>query len=338
MTQLDVPIRNASLRIAFAFTLAILASAGCSKKQQQGGSGGPTHVTLQMDWFPQTEYGGYYLAKANGYYRDRGLEVTIEPGGPGVPTLESVALGRAEFGMTDGNDVLVAISRGLPLVIVGAEMQRNPQGIMYHTQHPLDSFDDLREKTIMAGAGSAWVEYLNRSRNLHFDLLPLTEDLTSFIADEKFIRQCFVTQEPYWAEQRGATVGTLLVADSGYDPYRVIFTSREYLEKHRDIVREFLAATIQGYVEYVGGDSEPAFAALEAVNPLMTRDVMNYSLSAMRRLHLVEGRSEEGEKTGQIRRERIESQIRILSDLGLLGRELTVDEVADFGIFPLESP
>lgn len=338
MTQLGVPNSKASLCAALACIVAAIAGVGCSERQEDRSSPGLTRVALQMDWFPQTEYGGYYLAKANGYYRDSGLEVALEPGGPGVPTLESVALGRVEFGMTDGNDVLVAISRGLPLVIVGAEMQRNPQGIMFHARYPLGSFEDLSGKTLMAGAGSAWVEYLERSRKLQFDLLPLTEDLTSFLADEKFIRQCFVTQEPYWAEQRGATVGTLLVADSGYDPYRVIFTSREYLERNRDVVRDFVAATIRGYVEFVRGDPEPALAALEKANPLMTRDVMNYSLSAMRRLHLIEGRSDAGEETGQIRRGRIESQIRILSELDLLGRELTADEVADFGIFPLESP
>jgi NitT/TauT family transport system substrate-binding protein len=240
--------------------------------------------------------------------------------------------------MTDGNDVLVAISRGLPLVIVGVEMQHNPQGIMFHAAHPLADFSDLDGRTIMAGAGSAWVEYLQRSRKLKFDLLPLTEDLTSFLADEHFIRQCFVTQEPYFAGQRGAKVGTLLIANSGYDPYRVIYTSREFLEKNREMVRAFVAASVRGYTDYISGDPEPAFSALAAANPMMTPDVMQFSLDAMKRLNLVEGDQATGERVGLLQRERIEGQIRILSELGLLGRELKTDEVADFEIFTLESP
>ena len=239
--------------------------------------------------------------------------------------------------MTDGNNVLVAISRGLPLVIVGAEMQHNPQGIMFHEEHPLAGFKDLDGKTLMAGAGSAWVDYLRRSRRINFDLIPLTEDLTSFIGDENFIRQCFVTQEPYFAEQKGAHVGTLLIADSGYDPYRVIFTSRDYLEKHRNLVVAFVKASVRGYVDYATGDASPAFDAIEKENPLMTPDVMAYSLNAMKKRHLIEGNASAGEHAGVITRERIEGQIKILSDLGLLGRDLTVDEVADFEIFPLES-
>jgi NitT/TauT family transport system substrate-binding protein len=341
MTHWGVPIRS-STTVATALVFALLiaiALGGCARKpQKEKGADGVARVRLQMDWFPQTEYGGYYQAVTRGFYREAGLEVEFVPGGPGVPAKESVALGRAEFGMTDGNDVLVAISRGVPLVIVGAEMQHNPQGLMFHAAHPLADFSNLDGKTVMAGAGSAWVEYLQRSRNLKFDLLPLTEDLTSFLADEKFIRQCFVTQEPYFAGRSGAKVGTLLIANSGYDPYRVIFTSRDYLEKNREIVRAFVAASVRGYVDYISGDPAPAFAAITAANPMMTPDVMQFSIDAMKRLRLVEGDSAAGERAGVLQRERIEGQIRILSELGLLGRELKADEVADFEIFPLESP
>jgi len=337
MTQWDVPIRSSIAFVTIA-ACALLAAAGCARKKEEAAApGGLARVRLQMDWFPQTEYGGYYQAEARGYYREAGLEVEFIPGGPGVPAKETVALGRAELGMTDGNDVLVAISRGVPLVIVGAEMQHNPQGIMFHAEHPLADFKDLDGKTLMAGAGSAWVEYLRRSRKLQFDLLPLTEDLTSFLVDKRFIRQCFVTQEPYFAAQNGAKVGTLLIANSGYDPYRVIYTSREYLEKNPEKVRAFVAATVRGYTDYVTGDPAQAFAALAAANPLMTPDVMKYSLDAMRRLKLVEGNAAAGESAGVLQRARIEGQIKILSELGLLGRELTADEVADFGIFQLES-
>ncbi|HUG09974.1 MAG TPA: ABC transporter substrate-binding protein [Opitutaceae bacterium] len=340
MTHWDVPIRRTTIvATALVFALAIASVlGGCARKPPVEKSvEGATRVRLQMDWFPQTEYGGYYQAVAREFYREAGLDVEFVPGGPGVPAKESVALGRAEFGMTDGNDVLVAISRGVPLVIVGAEMQHNPQGIMFHAENPLADFTDLDGKTIMAGAGSAWVEYLKRSRNLKFDLLPLTEDLTSFLADEKFIRQCFVTQEPYFAAQRGATIGTMLIANSGYDPYRVIYTSRDYLEKNRETVRAFVVASVRGYVDYISGDPAPAFAALAAANPMMTPDVMQFSLDAMKRLSLVEGDGAAGEHAGVIQRERIEGQIRILSELGLLGRELKANEVADFEIFPLES-
>jgi NitT/TauT family transport system substrate-binding protein len=293
-------------------------------------------VRLHLDWHPQIEYGGYYQARERGFFREAGLEVEIVPGGPGVPFKEQVALGRAEFGITDGNDVIVAVSRGVPIVIVAAEMQRNPQGLLFHEERPLASFDDLDGRALLAGPGCAWVGYLARSRHIRFDLLPLTADLTSFLADPAMVRQCFVTQEPFFARRQGARVGTLLLADSGYDPYRVIYTSRAWLQENRDTARRFVAASVRGFDALIGGDAGPALRALSDANPLMTPDVMAFSLREMKRLRLVQGDPAKGERTGLLARERLARQIDILGSLGLLGRPVTVDDVAVFDCLPPE--
>src|SRR5690606_11933917 len=112
-------------------------------------------------------------------------------------------------------------------------------------------------------------DFFRRTLNIDLTLLPVTTDLTSFLADETMVRQCFVTQEPFFAEQQGAEVGTLLIADSGYAPYRVIFTSRDFLARHPDVVRAFVSASARGFDDLVEGDPSPAFAALQQANPLM---------------------------------------------------------------------
>jgi len=56
--------------------------------------------------------------------------------------------------------------------------------------------DEINGRTFMANPGSSWVEYFKRSLHIKFDFVPLTTDLTSFLADETLVRQCFVTQEP----------------------------------------------------------------------------------------------------------------------------------------------
>ncbi len=168
--------------------------------------------------------------------------------------------------------------------------------------------------------------------------MPLTTDLTSFLADETLVRQCFVTQEPYIAEQKGAHVGTLLIADSGYAPYRVFFTSRDFLAAHPDRVRAFVAASAKGFDDLLEGDPAPALAALSAANKLMSPDVMNYSLRKMKELRLVQGDPAKGEYTGLITRERIAAQIEILGSLGLLDKPVKVDDVAVFDFVPAANP
>ena len=64
--------------------------AGCGKKQAPSGL---FPVTLQTDWYPQPEHGGFYDAKIRGFYKDEGLDVTILPGGPYVNSDQAVATG-----------------------------------------------------------------------------------------------------------------------------------------------------------------------------------------------------------------------------------------------------
>lgn len=326
------------LPVILAAALAVLAFLpGCRRSAELVRTQeGLTTVRMHLDWYPQTEYGGYYQALARGFYREAGLNVEIISGGPSVGVKEAVALGRAEFGCTDGNEVIVAIAREnpLPIVIVAAEMQRNPQGIMFHASHPVASFRDLAGRNLMARPGGPWVDYFRRSLKIDFNLLPVTTDLTSFLADETMVRQCFVTQEPHTAEQAGADVGTLLIADSGYAPYRVIFTSRDMLARHPEVVRAFVAASVRGFEDLLEGDPSPTFAMLQAENPVMTPEVMRYSLSAMEGLHLVQGDPARGERTGLITRERLAEQIEILRSLDLLERPVTVDDVAVFDFVP----
>jgi hypothetical protein len=103
--------------------LALLA-AGCARKEAAIAPAATSlrKVVLQSDWFPQAEHGGFYQALAKGFYREAGLDVEILPGGPGATIKLSVAKGTADFGMYRSDDVIVAASRGLPLVIVGAVM------------------------------------------------------------------------------------------------------------------------------------------------------------------------------------------------------------------------
>ncbi len=314
----------------------LLALAGCSRpaEDSEPAATAPLPLRVQLDWLPQIELGGYYQAQAKGFYRAQGLEVELFPGGPGVPIKEIVGEGRAQLGATDGNGVLVAISRGLPLLIVGAEMQRNPNALMFHRTHPLRSFRDLDGRTLIASASMAWVDYLQRSQNVRFDLMPNSVDLTMFVADETLVRQCYVTQEPFLAARMGADVGTLMLYEADYDPYRVIYANRDFAARNPAVVRRFLAATIAGYNDLIEGDPAPAFAAISAANPAMTSELMQHSLQQMRALRLVEGRAEQGERTGRIVRERVARQIDQLRQSGQLARPLDVEDVARFDLLP----
>ncbi len=325
-------LRSASVIVWIVLTAGW---AGCAKKAAPVGAGpGPIKIKFQTDWYPQPEHGGYYQALAKGYYAAEGLNVEILPGGPNAQVMSSVAVGRNELGMTNGDDVIVAIARGVPIKMVGAEMQRDPQGIMFHEEHPLKSLRDLQGKTLMAGAGSTWLEVLRKKLGVEFTLLPLVGGSARFMNSQEFVQQCFVTNEPYFARLQGAKVGALLIASDTYEPYRVMFTNREFLAKHPDAVRKFVRASVRGWVDYLTGDPSPANQILAAQRSELSPEFLAYSIKAMNDYRLVSGDPAKGEFAGQLTAARLEKQIKLLQEVGVLDKPVAVDDVATFEFIP----
>lgn len=326
--------------IACLTCVGFVVLTGCSQSNDPAqATAGLVKVRFQTDWFPQPEHGGYYQALAKGYYTEEGLAVEILPGGPNAQVMSSVATGRADLGMTNGDDLIVAIARGVPLRLIAAEMQRDAQGIMFHQQNPLTSLRDLDGKTLMAGAGSTWLEVVQKKLGIKFNLQPLVGDLARFMNDPRFIQQCFVTNEPFFATQRGAAVGALLIASEelGYEPYRAMFGSLDYLAANPDAAAKFVRASLRGWIDYLTGDPEPANALLRQLRPDLTPEFVAYSIRAMKEYQLVLGDPARGETMGQLNPARLERQIALLQEMGALDRPVNVDDVVTFEFLPPEA-
>ncbi|HUJ43359.1 MAG TPA: ABC transporter substrate-binding protein [Opitutaceae bacterium] len=317
--------------------LPALAVSGCRERPAgPAAGGGPVTVRFQTDWFPEPEHGGYYQALAKGYYAAEGLNVEILPGGPNAGFLTAVATGRADLGMGNSDDIITAVARGVPVKIVAAEMQHDAQGILFHAEHPVRTVHDLDGKTIMAGPASVWVQLVQLRYGIKFNLRPLAGDLARFMNDPTYLQQCFVTNEPFFAQQRGAHAAAILISKlcPDYDPYRVIFAGTAYLGQHPEVVRRFVRASVKGWVDYLTGDPAPANAVLRKLRPDLPAEFMSYSIAAMRDDGLVLGDAARGEHMGLLTRERLEQEINLLREVGVLDKPVAVDDVATLAFVP----
>ena len=299
---------------------SLVLAAGCKGRQQQ--ASGLFPIKLQTDWYPQPEMGGFYEAQTEGLYKAAGLDVTIVPGGPFVVGEQQVAGGAAQFAMGSSDLVLVDVSRGLPIVAVGATMQQDPQAVMVHAESPVKDFADLEGHTIAAKPGSTWFQYLLKRYNLkNVKEIPATYSVANFIQDPGYIQQCFVTSEPFFANKAGAKVRTLLISATGYQPYRIFFTSKDFLAQHPEIVASFVKASVQGWHDYLQNPDE-VDAQLSKLNPAMSAEQMKFSVDTLRSGHFIDGEGTPDSHLGHFTPERWDKTYQQLLSLGVIAHPI----------------
>jgi NitT/TauT family transport system substrate-binding protein len=326
------------IRALFASTA--LALAGCSKPAPSPSPGAAIppgeKVRFKNDWFPIAEQGGFYQAAVKGFYKNAGLDVELLTGGPGASPSQLLLAGQADITMGRSDDVIVWCQQGLPFVIVGVYMERDPQALLLHDEDPAKGFADLNHRTIMAPPGAYWMDYLRMRYNLDLNEIPLNYGMAEFMADKTFIKECFVTHEPYYVSQHGGHPRTLLLSESGYNPYRVIYTTRSYLRDHAEAVRRFIAASLHGWDDFMNGDSGQARALILKLNENISEGFIDFSVSAMRDQHIVFGKAEFGERLGLMTRARMQEQVDMLTQLKILKGPIPLDRFVRFDLLPIE--
>jgi NitT/TauT family transport system substrate-binding protein len=311
------------MRKCFFYILAFLAALstqGCHHADTSGG--GLTKVVLQADWYPQPEHGGFYTALAKGYYKDEGLDLSILPGGPYVTVEQQVSVGAAQFGMGSSDKVMESISGGQPLIAVAATMQHDPQGIMVRKDSPIHSFADLNGHSVAIKVGeSTWFEFLTKRYQLNnVRVVPAMMNVANFVADPNYIQQAFATSEPYFAHQAGVETRVLLVSDAGYSPYRVMYTTRDFLNQHPEDVAKFVRASIKGWKDYLN-DPSAAHAMIAKLNPALNPEWMQFTWQQLRDGHFVAGDDPTGAQLGQMDPKRWSTMYEQLVDLKVIGNQ-----------------
>ena len=314
-------LRNHQRQVAVFCLLALLTFAtSCNRTQAPRNTPGLTKVTLQADWYPQPEHGGFYTALLKGYYKDEGLDLTIQPGSQYLVPDQQVAVGAAQFGMGSSDRTLESVADGHPLVAVAATMQNDPQGIMVRQDSQIRTFTDLHGHTVAVKPGSTWFQFLvKRFQLTDVREIPATMSVANFVADPTYIQQSFATSEPFFARKAGIETRVLLTSSAGYNPYRVMFTTRDFLAQHPDTVGRFVRASIRGWRTYLS-DPADAHTAIAKLNPALSPEWMQFSWQAMRDGHFVAGDDPSGAGLGQMTADRWSTMYNQLLDLKVIDK------------------
>ena len=233
-------------------------------------------VSVALDWYPNANHAGLYLAQERGYYTDEGLAPEFYTPSDPTTVLQTVGAGRDDFGISYQTDILLARAAGVPVVSVLALVQAPLQGIMVLADSGITRPRDLVGKTVgypgipsqeaflatMLEDDGATMDDVDLV-NIDFNLVP---GLISGQVDASL--GAFWTHEPILAEQEGYPTNVLKVDDWGVPPYYelVIAASEDTVTERSELVERFLRATRRGYEDAIA-DPAAAIAALRAASP-----------------------------------------------------------------------
>lgn len=252
-------MKRKGLGVAIALVAAAsMMLAGCSSSGDTGSSSTTPNgtkdlgtATILTNWFAQAEQGAYWSAEANGLAKKLGVNLTVQQGGPGIQTIPQVAAGKADFGVANADEILIAASNGVPIVAVMTGFDQNIQCLAYHEGTGINSLADLSGKTVSTSQIPYW-PYIEKEFKLKNVTSINIQSIAAFQKDKNMVLQCFLTSEPFTMKDQGLTgIGYFSVAKDGhYNAYQnMLFTSQSFIDKHPDVVQAVVTASEQGWAE-----------------------------------------------------------------------------------------
>ena len=252
--------------------VTVLALAGACG----GGEDGDSTVTVQLDWTPNTNHTGIYVAMAKGWYKEAGIKVKILPYTDVNPDVV-VANGKADIGVSFPPNVVFSRAQGLDVVSVASVLQKGVTELAV-----LDSSDIRRprdfDNRLYAGFGLPYEEPLIKSviqadggRGVFKTATLSTAAYEALYNKRADFTEVFVTWEGIEADMRGIKLRTFNPVQFGVPdhPAVVLVAKADALGKRKEALGKFLEATRRGY-EYAAKEPEDAARMFTAALPKET--------------------------------------------------------------------
>ncbi len=263
-------------------------------------------VTIVLDWLPNTNHTGFYVAKAQGFYEEQGLEVEIVQPSEGG-TAQLIAAGQGDFGVSYQEEVTIARSQNIPVVAIATIIQHNTAGYASFKERNITAPKDFENMTY-GGAGTPSEQALLKAvMDKDKADLSLVNQLNIGAAD------FFTSMENgvdfsliYYgwtgieAELKGIPLNYIPLKDAHealdfYTP--VIIANEDKINGEPELVKKFLLATSKGYEFAINSPAEAAQLLLKAV-PELNSDLVKSS-----QIYLAEEYKDDADRWGEMQLE-----------------------------------
>ena len=236
-------------------------------------------ITMVLDWTPNTNHTGIYVAQEKGYFKEAGLDVSvIQPPDNGATDL--VASGGAEFGIDFQDTLAAAFSSDspLPVTAVAAILQHNTSGLISLKKKGIDSPGKLEGHSYATWDSPIEQAVLKNVVEKDGGDFSRVKLISTYVED--IVAALHADIESVWiyygwdgvkCDMEGLSTNFLPFADMNptFDYYSpVIIGNNDYMKKNPDTTKAFLSAVKKGYEYAAGNPSDAADILLKAVPEL----------------------------------------------------------------------
>jgi putative hydroxymethylpyrimidine transport system substrate-binding protein len=245
-------MRRAVALLAAALALAGIAGCGGSGAEP----GAPRGATLVLDFVPNAVHSGIYAARAEGFYREAGVDLKVQPPGESTDAPKLLGAGKAEFAILDVHDLGIAREKGIPLVGVMPIVQRPLAAVIARGDAAVKSPRALEgERVGVSGLPSDEAVVDSEVEADGGDPAKVDEVTIGFTAVPSLAAGKVAAATGFWnaeavaLRRQGVPIRVFKVDEFGAPPYPelVLCTSEKLLKSDPDLVDAVVSATRRGY-------------------------------------------------------------------------------------------
>jgi NitT/TauT family transport system substrate-binding protein len=300
-------------------------------------------VTFVLDFISLGRHAPWYVALGKGYFKEEGLDVTIQPSKGTADAIRAVVSGIADIGFIDVPSLVAAGEAGGSVKIVAANYQKPPYCVF-----SLDPGANVTEPKQMAGLelGSSTASFVPRviqafmemngvdSKTLKIVNIDAPSRVPMLLARKVQAIDLFVMSEPAIRRAaKDAKPRCLLLGDHGLEIYS-IGTSEAFLDKNPDVVKGFVRAALRGWRYALAHPKEAAEIQrmyVKALDP----EIIGEEIEILKRIAITPDVEKNG--FGTVSMERMKKTVDFINDnANVTGEKLTAEQIYRPGFLPKE--
>jgi len=285
-------VGRCSLVIVMA-TCLIMVSSQPGNAQSAAEKNNLVQITLQLPWFHQFQFAGYYAAIEQNYYKSAGFNVTVNSGSPARRPVGEVLAGRADYGVAS-SELLLHRLHGMPLVALAAVFQHSAIVFLAKEESGISTPQEMIGRRVMMLPGNDAAEYLAVFRNEgitpdQVEIVPSSFDVNDLLEGKTDVFNAYITNEPYYLKQQNIPATVIKPTTYGIDFYGdTLFTSEQKLRTHPDQVKRFRRASLRGWEYAMAHPAEIIDLLKRKYKVAKSLDHLHFEAEAMRPLIMPE--------------------------------------------------